>query len=137
MKRKWLSVFILLACFLLTDMIAKAQENSSHYIEKAFSILACKVKYEEATFNKSPHSVELLAMYKKAIADIKKDSFGTSYIDVALKKDKERLTRLFVDYVYINPLSSYIGKNDVISRAEYLRIFKHSIIEQQATILPQ
>ncbi len=137
MKRKRLSVFILLACFLSTDMVAKAQEKSSHYIEKAFYILACKVKYEEAISNRSPHTAELLAMYKNAIADIKKDSFGARYIDVALKKDKERLSRSFVRYVYINPLSSYIGKNDFISRAEYLRIFKHSIIEQQATILSQ
>lgn len=77
------------------------------------------------------------SMYSKAFTGIKvNEEKVLSYINHSLKFDSTALSKEFVDYVYVNPVSSVHNIKNRISLSAYFKIVKYSLVNS-SQILPR
>ncbi|HEY0670480.1 MAG TPA: hypothetical protein VGD22_20015 [Sphingobacteriaceae bacterium] len=114
-----------------------AQPGNSDTKTDLLNLLKSKHNYERMLSIGKDTGQSYKARYCKAFTAIKVNQEKVlSYINYSLKFDSTALSKEFVDYVYVNPVSSVHNIKNRISLLGYFKIIKYSL-ENSEEILPR
>ncbi len=145
--KKLLGILLLSSvCFMNVKAQQKNRDEEAKF--SIFNIIELKHDYEKANLElrdprrggdqgkvdkcKVAYIGAIKAMQKKSVKKI-----YLSYIDNAIKNDAESLTKKGDFYIYVDPTSSVLDRNNIITYLEYLKIIQYCVFEQNKdTLLP-
>jgi|GEM_PF-1852718 len=134
---------IILSYFGIVDAIAQQGSDNEDIEATVFGLLKLKQNHEELMWKKRTNS----ASERKALAtsELNKSEYGRSvkmikgnapkylaYIEKAMNKDAETLSKQYIDYQKIPVWDSGARDRYVISKLDYLRAVKYSLFEQKS-----